>query len=847
MAMRDVDYSTATAFLESFFRGCEGNTEIRPLHNDGGAGRSLFGGELIDVEHHCKIWDRPGCGVFFACCTRIRGRSSGTRADIHELVAVWVDIDIYKLGLTRDTVLSLLRSCPLRPTVIVSSGGGIHAYWLLREPLDARLPADGADRPDAVKARIDAILKQLSGVFAGDPVPAQIAAVMRLPGTHNTKTGEMREVEVIDAEGPRWEIEDIEEILDWLGPVICGVGTPPPRNGHSGEPLNPFIENARRYAFKTPIDCQKRLDEMTYQGDGERGVHATQLSVSASLVRQGLDDDEIVTAILAATQRAAFPFGERWNWVREESNLRRMIADWRTKLAAEGKTPVPRRVAAEGSAEVVQLRATAGGRKSTTGTPPGAEEVVDPPPQLDGFPLNDLGNAHRMLMQHGDALIYAAGIGWHTYDGSRYKRDTDDLAVRRLAFETCRLQLMQAFDAEGTAAFKKAVLKWSIGMGNAGRISAMVGHAEPLAEIEPDRLDGDPLLLNCPNGTVNLRDGLLRPHARRDLITKITGYAYEPDAACPTWERFLLEVFDGDATLVAFVQRALGYSMTGLTSEQVIFILHGAGSNGKSVFIETVSAVLNDYVKNCPASTWTSNNASGGGPTNDVAALVGARFVPVIETEHDRHLAEALVKQATGGDKMTARFLHKEFFSFFPQFKLWFATNHRPRIRGTDYAIWRRILLLPFLVTFVDKEKAVAGQRIKDRDLKNKLLAEGPGILAWMVRGCLDWQRIGLAQPDVVDDATSAYQASQDNISAFIRDCCHLSRGLTCPVGLLYAGYELWCAENDEEAVSKKMFGTNLDERGYPPGARTKRSRLRKGIDLQEEYRRAAQEKVDGG
>jgi putative DNA primase/helicase len=373
----------------------------------------------------------------------------------------------------------------------------------------------------------------------------------------------------------------------------------------------------------------------------------------------------------------------------------------------------------------------------------------------------------------------------------------------------------------------------------------MLSQAEPYLAVEADDLDKDPWLLNCPNGTVDLRTGDLRPHDQADLITKLCGTDYDPHAKCERWEKFMMEIFDNDEKMVAFVQRAIGYSLTGMTNEQVVFIMHGSGSNGKSVLLETIAAVLEDYVKRSPADTWVSKPTNG--PSNDVAALAGSRLVSVVETEHGKQLAEALVKQATGGDAMTARFLHKEFFSFIPKFKLWFATNHKPNIRGSEFAIWRRIMLIPFVVTFNDKDKMIQGQKEKDPELKAKLAEEYPGILAWMIRGCKAWQEGGLQPPEAVIHATETYQDSQDNVSGFIRDNCWLQKSLECPIGLLYAAYEIWCEENDEEALSSRMFGKNLDERGLPPGPRDKHARKRKGIDLKEDFRFAAAEKQAAG
>lgn len=835
--MREFDYSSASAYLARVFGGglTEHAVELRAISSEGGRPAALFTRDPQDVELFCQRWDGPGRAIYYSQCTRISGRATGRRQDLAEIGSLWADIDCVKLGLAKDEVVAALRNMHLPPSVIIDSGYGIHAHWHFTEALDISVERAGAV---ALEAELVAALRCLAGIVCGDIAVCDLARVMRVPGTHNTKGGALVLCTVIEATWARYEWRDLQEMLDWHRPVVVAPtandASPP-----TAAPDNPFAEFAKRFAFKAPIDCRKRLEAMTYLGLGEAGIHQTQLQVSASLVGQGLEDDEIVALVLDATARAAGLAGEQWNWSREEANLRRMIADWRKK---QGVVTRPRSTGAAvpptgatATAPVVQLR-------------PHQQEGPQPEPQpeLAGYPLDDLGNAMRLIAQHGAAIRYVRGIDWHVWDGTRYKSDPDSLDCRKLAHEVVRTMLLQAFDLPaGTDPQKKArreIIKFAVASGNAGRTSAMLEQAEPHLKVEPDDLDADPWLLNCPNGTVDLRTGELRPHRRDDLLTKLAGTAYETSATCPIWENFLFEIFDGDSDVVAFVQRAFGYSMTGMTTEQAVFILHGAGSNGKSVLIETVSAVLADYKKTTPSETWVTKPHNG--PSNDIASLVGARFVPVIETEHDKQLAEALVKQATGGDTMTARFHYKEFFSFIPRFKLWLATNHKPRIRGSEYAIWRRILLLPFLVTFVDKDKVVEGQKVKDPELKNKLIAEHPGILAWMVRGCMDWQKVGLQPPAAVLHATEDYQDSQDNVSAFIRDNCHLSRGLSCGVGILHTSYVLWCEANDEDAIDKRRFGKNLDERGYPSGPRTMRQRIRQGIDLTLECREAALQRM---
>ncbi len=468
-------------------------------------------------------------------------------------------------------------------------------------------------------------------------------------------------------------------------------------------------------------------------------------------------------------------------------------------------------------------------------------------PKLAGYPLNDLGNAARLIASHGAALRYVVGIGWHVWDERRYVFDPATVAARKLAHKVVRAMLMQAFDVKALtkekAKTRETVIKFAVGSGNTNKIGGMLAQAEPHLACEADDLNGDPWLLNCLNGTVDLRSGELRPHSQADLITKLVPVAYDPDASCPIWERFLSEIFGGDVEMVAFLQRALGYSISGSTREQVIFILNGSGANGKSVLLDTIATLLADYAAHCPTDTFTSNDRGGGIP-NDVARLAGSRFVSIVETEHDKKLAEGLVKQATGGDRLTARFMRQEFFEFTPQFKMWLATNHKPRIRGTDNAIWRRIRLLPFLVTFFDECDAVEGRPIKDPDLKDKLLLELPGILRWIVDGCLAWQNSdGILPPVAVREATKEYRDSQDMVATWLEERCTLYKGTSCATSDLYEDYHSWCDENGEKSISSREFGSSMSEKGYIPTKGAQGKRMRTGLELKVKYEKTDEEK----
>jgi putative DNA primase/helicase len=348
--------------------------------------------------------------------------------------------------------------------------------------------------------------------------------------------------------------------------------------------------------------------------------------------------------------------------------------------------------------------------------------------------------------------------------------------------------------------------------------------SEPGIPVGPQQLDSHPWLLNVHNGTLDLRTGHLRPHAREDLLTKLAPVAYDPVAPCPLWEAFLSRIFAGDGGLIRFVQKALGYSLTGSTQEQCFFILHGVGANGKSTLIQTISAVLRDYAKHTPTETLLVQQ--GDRPRNDLARLQGARFVSASEVEGGRKLAEALIKQLTGGDTLTARYLYKEHFEFQPAFKIWLAVNHKPGVHGTDHAIWRRMRLLPFTVTIPPAEQ--------EKRLPEKLLGELPGILRWAVEGCLAWQQEGLEPPMAVKRATGDYRAEMDVIAAFIRDCCVVEPQRQVSTSELYAEYQGWCEQMGESAVTQKALAAALQERGCTSG-RNSRGRLWCGIALKEE------------
>jgi putative DNA primase/helicase len=418
----------------------------------------------------------------------------------------------------------------------------------------------------------------------------------------------------------------------------------------------------------------------------------------------------------------------------------------------------------------------------------------------------DLGNARRLVRRHGTRIRYVhPWPRWLVYSGGRWVAD-DTGELERLAKETALSIYREAIDAERDNE-RQVLAKWAVKSESQARLHAMIDLAssEPRIPVLPEQLDADLWLLNLQNGTLDLRTGSLRPHAASDLITKLAPVRWDPESQAPTWRGFLERIIPGDPELLGFLQRAIGYSLTGDTGEQVLFFLHGRGCNGKSTLLETYRGLLGDYALQADISTFLERRREGA--SNDLARLRSARFVAAVEAGEGQRLDEGVVKQLTGGDTVSARMLYSEHFEFRPQFKLWFAANHKPVIRGTDHAIWRRIRLVPFTVTIAEAER--------DPELPAKLRTELPGILRWAVEGCLAWQRDGLGTPPAVRAATQSYRLEMDVLAAFLEDRCELGAALKAPATALYEAYRSWCERNGERFATQRHFGQALLERDF--------------------------------
>ncbi|ACV64409.1 phage/plasmid primase, P4 family [Desulfofarcimen acetoxidans DSM 771] len=430
----------------------------------------------------------------------------------------------------------------------------------------------------------------------------------------------------------------------------------------------------------------------------------------------------------------------------------------------------------------------------------------------NGNNLTDLGNTRRLVTQHGQTIRYChIWKKWLIWNGKFWEIDNTG-AVVRLAKNTV-MSIYAEASKESDEGLRKALVDHARKSEAASRIKAMItlAESEEGIPISPDQLDNNRWLLNCLNGTVDLKTGKLLPHRRDDYITKIAPVEYRPDVECPIWHTFLNEIMEDNQNLVSFLQRAAGMCLTGDVSEHVLFVLHGNGRNGKSTLLNIMLDIMNDYSIQAPPDLLMAKHNERH-PT-ELADLFGKRLVVSIESDEGRRMAESLIKQLTGGDKIKARRMREDFWEFWPSHKLWLATNHKPQVRGTDTAIWSRLKLIPFNVSFAGRE---------NKQLPAKLLTEKPGIFKWLVEGCLAWQREGLGVPDEVQAATEIYRTEQDTLGNFLTEHCITNPLVRVPASDIYRAYKAWCENNNEYVLSQKIFGTRLSERGFNKSRGTK-------------------------
>lgn len=437
-------------------------------------------------------------------------------------------------------------------------------------------------------------------------------------------------------------------------------------------------------------------------------------------------------------------------------------------------------------------------------------------PFLDVFEpqgRTDTANSRRLIKAYGLRIIYChewkKWLSWEATHWQIDKTGTMDRFGKEIA-DSVWVEVGEDPSVEEAVAF-------GVKASSSGGIAAMLRLAQSAVPILPSDLDSNPWLFNCANGTIDLRTGDLRPHQKSDFFTKICPTAFNPEATSYEFDRFMESIFDNQ-TIIDFVQRLAGYCLTGSVAEQILSVFWGKGSNGKSTYLNALQYVLgSDYAAAAPPSLLIEKKQETH-PT-ELADLFGKRLVIASETNHGARLAESTVKQLTGGDVISARRMREDFWTFKPTHKLILCTNHKPAVKGTDHAIWRRLVLVPFNRIFWNPDKGESGppELKQDKSLPRKLEAEAEGILAWMVRGCLEWQSGGLQIPDDVRAATDEYRSQSDVVGNFVAQCCTVSNNPNCreKFSKLYERFEKWCNDNGDKLPSKKFTGEYLRENGF--------------------------------
>ncbi len=726
----------------------------------------------------------------------------GGAADVVRLVALHADLDVKAGGMptteaAADVVNDLAVMLGTRPAAVVLSGHGLQPYWPVEDG-----PGGPAGR--ALLRRWGRLVAHVASVRGGavDPV-YDLSRVLRVPGTTNLKDPDhpMPVVGAADT-GRALSVEEVDEALTAYGAVE--------QPGDRDEP-GAVVSAPGDWAWADTTCEYVRRMAVGWGNDTPAARHPWLLGQAtrvAAAHRHGClaqPDHRTVGGLLAARFRSLLvvpptrkegpgEIADAFGWGRE------LVAAMTDELVAAelgGHSHEPA-VELTLTGAPPALKVVEGGGQAPAGaTALQLRQDDSDLPARVSVTLTDHGNAQLLIGRYGGRLRYALNRGWLAWDGIRWRRCDDDSEAFRAAIETIHAidpAASTALRAHRSRSLSKRALESMVGL---ARRDASIG-------VPADELDADPLTLCTPGGLIDLRTGTVGPNDPAHLNTKATGCA--PSTEPPErWLRFLGETLPDDADLIAYVQRLAGYSATGLSDQHVLPFLHGAGGNGKGVFVEVLMGVLGDYATTAPAGFLMAGRDRH---ETEVARLDGTRLVVCSEINQRDRFDEAKVKLLTGGDRLTARFMNQNHFSFDPTHTLWLMGNHQPRVGAGGESFWRRLRLLPFTHVVPDSEKipGLARQLVQ---------AEGPGILGWLVEGAVAALRDGLREPAAVLAATETYAAEEDSLARFVVDRCLIGGGLIVRVATseMRAAYEHWCRTEGEQPLPPQMFGRELRAR----------------------------------
>lgn len=783
--MRDFDYSDATDFLAAFFgETTEHAVEIRALPNDRGAGRHapLFTRDPPLVEDHCRTWDRAGRAVYFGVATRITGNPTGTRADLAELPAMWVDIDTDKHGLDKEEVARILRTMPLAPSAITDSGGGLHAYWLLREAIDIRQSIDGwQEREDAIVAA----LKQLAGACGGDTAVCDLARIMRLPGTHNTKTGELRPCRVLEASWASHEFDDLVDMLDWLRPLVA---LPAPAQGTAGhQETDPFLSYAAKAGIKVPIDIEQRIAAMSYMADGDAGIHQTQLHVSASLVAQGVEDDnEIIELLISATKQACGLHGANWNWKREERNIRRMIETAREKFAREptldrqsslerqsveahSRSEVREAVGGGSVVNLVEHRRTRKGRQAAT------EESDNKSPLIarvgDAVIEWWRDNRGQIAVVDGQPYSYAKGLwtAWSRADLHALKVAIQGvLAASKIDPKTQLLNGVSRYVVEHPSLMREGI-EWN----DSGFVVCVDGAIDPLTrEVVPHSPDH---------------------WATAGAEIKIA----DMGQGCPQWLAFLDSCFS-DLTspergaVIAVLSEWFGAAMVRKKPRELrkALWLYGESRTGKTRIAEVLRLLIGEPTSSLKLRALEKN--FGG------SALIGKRaWIADDAIGSADEIDDALFKVIVTGEAFSTDVKNSAHETLRLTMPVLFTSNPLPRVKDQSDAVFNRAMLIHMRV--VRSEEETASLVPIDDIVRDGELA---GVFSWALDG---WARLAkrgrFLPPESMLDAAAEFKSANNVVGSWAKEGLELAQEWMIDRRDAYASFKGWYAAEFGEAA----------------------------------------------
>ncbi len=720
-----------------------------------------------------------GGDVYMSCAvfSNVHGRKAENATSAR---AFWLDLDC-GTGKAADgkgyaskkdaknDLIKFSKKIGVPAPTIIDSGNGLHVYW----HLDRAVPA-------AVWKAVAHKLKLLTRkhrLLADDSCTADLARVLRVPGTYNHK----------DPANPK--LVKIKYIAESISAIFFAAAI---EKACSNIEQDGQQTTAPLPAYMT--DHSGNLGAMVTPETPE-ALHRLQDALSS--IPADCDRDtwrSVVWAVLAHGWACCEDVAREWS---AHSTEKFNEADFGSVVSSFDP---------QGG--------TGAGTLYHVAKQHGWNDVAKPQGTAEALATSEPGDmqAARVFARLNEGrLSYVAQVGrWMLWDGIRWGwcgTGEEMQAAKRTAdavLDHCIKLVRQ--DAER----HKKRLAFALRLQNLPRLEAMLR----LAQSEPGmsvgtmtELDADPWLLGVKNGVVDLKTGAFLAPDPKMLITRQAGALYDRGAKCPRWLEFLHSIMEGDVDTIGFIRRALGYTLTGLTTEEMLFICYGFGANGKSVFSNVISRILGDYSQMAPPSLLTVRRDGDSGPRNDIARLCGARGLQINELQQGDRLDEQVVKMLAGREQLSARFLHREFFDFWPTAKPWLRTNHRPIVTGDDDGIWRRIALIPFKLKVAESER--------NPWLEQQLMEESAGILAWMVEGCLEWQRVGLSPSALVRNESASYRTESDLLGEFLQDEAISEPSERTMQSVAFDRWRVWCERGALRSGTKASFTRKLSERGF--------------------------------